>query len=119
MSEQAIKTEVNQVQSEEIQRMILALGGCWVGGCKRVLYRNHPYLYIFSDLTISCGSKAFNGAAIYQQHPAKEIAADKLIKMLEKNIVKFSAISSQMLDELCRFDKIDKFGNVSVVRKSI
>ena len=119
MQKQAIKTEVNPVQSEEIQRMILALGGGWLSGCKRVLYRNHPYLYIFSNLTMLCGSKAFNGADIYQQNPAKEMLAGELIKMLEKNIVKFSAISSPTLDELCRFDRFDKFGNASVDRKLI
>lgn len=119
MITQGIKTNVSPVQSEEIQRMILALGGGWLSGCKRVLYRFHPYLYISSDLTMACGNKDFNGAAVYQQHPAKEIPADKLIKMLEKNIVKFSAISSPTLDELCRFDRFDKFGNASVDRKSI
>lgn len=119
MIKQAIKTEVNPVQSEEIQRMILALGGCWMGGCKRVLYRNHPYLYIFSNLTMLCGTKAFNGADIYQQNPAKEIPAGELIKMLENGLIKSPLVSRPSLDELCRFDKVDKFGNVSVVRKSI
>ena len=119
MFTQGIKTEVSPVQSEEIQRMILAFGGGWLSGCKRVLYRFHPYLYISSDLIMACGNKDFNGADIYQQNPAKEIPAGELIKMLEKNIVKFSAISSPTLDELCRFDKFDKFGNASVDRKLI
>ena len=119
MITQGIKTEVSPVQSEEIQRMILALGGGWLSGCKRVLYRFHPYLYISSDLTMTCGNKDFNGAAIYQQNPAKEMPAGELIKMLENGLVKLPLVSRPALDELCRFDKVDKFGNVSVDRKSI
>ena len=53
------------------------------------------------------------------QKQAKEIPAGELIKMLENGLVKSPLVSSPSLDELCRFDKVDKFGNVSVDRKLI